>query len=281
MNQAKSVFKSDQGKAAILGVYDMLLNMWPIPIEKLTVGTRHGDTFIVAGGDTSLPSLVLLHGSGSNAAMWMGDMPLYAQSYRVYAIDLPGEPGRSSDIRPSLSGQDYADWLIDVFDALKIDKASIVGISLGGWTALKFAIAHPERMNKLALLCPAGIGKQKLGFILYAMVMKLFGERGKVRTIKRVMGIKDLASEIIEYSHLINSNFTPYKGIIPLYSDSELKSIKCPTLLVAAGKDIIINGKKTAERARKNIRTAEVVLLQDSGHGLIDQKDKIMSFLNK
>ena len=108
-----SVFMSDEGKNAIHAVYDSLLEKWPVPYETMRVQTRHGDAFVVASGDPELPPLVLLHGSSSHSAMWIGDIASYAAHFRVYAFDLPGEPGRSTDIRPNLTTSAYAEWMED------------------------------------------------------------------------------------------------------------------------------------------------------------------------
>ncbi len=68
-----------------------------------------------------------------NSVMWSKDMQKYSYNYRVYAIDILGEPGKSDENRTSLSGSYYADWLKDVFNILSLEKVNIVGISLGVW----------------------------------------------------------------------------------------------------------------------------------------------------
>jgi pimeloyl-ACP methyl ester carboxylesterase len=64
---------------------------------------------------------------------------------RVYAVDIVGEAGNSADNRPPLRTDAYADWLGEVLDALGHDSAAVVGNSLGGWIALKFAVTYPQR----------------------------------------------------------------------------------------------------------------------------------------
>ena len=225
-----------------------------------------------------MPPLILLHGSSSNSAMWIGDISDYSKYFRVYAVDLPGEPGKSSDIRPDLKSCAYSDWMNDVLEQLKVDKASFVGISLGGWLALKYALAYPGKTDKLALLCPSGIGPQKASFILYALPLKLMGKWGETKTIKMVMGTAEILHETIEYSRLISRNFTPFMGTVPVFSDEELKRLINPTMIIIGGKDVLIDSKTTAERA-KNIPHAQVVLLQEAGHGLINQRERLLPFL--
>jgi pimeloyl-ACP methyl ester carboxylesterase len=110
----------------------------------------------------SNPPLILLHGSGMNSVMWLRDMQEYSHNYRVYAIDILGESGKSDENRPSLNGTYYAKWLKDVFDDLSLKKANVVGSSLGAWLAIKFSVSYPEKVSKLVLRCPSGVGKQKI-----------------------------------------------------------------------------------------------------------------------
>ncbi|WP_243145970.1 alpha/beta fold hydrolase [Clostridium chromiireducens] len=58
--------------------------------------------FIIASREKSNPPLILLHGSGMNSVMWLRDIKEYSRTYRVYAIDMLGEPGKSDENRPSL-----------------------------------------------------------------------------------------------------------------------------------------------------------------------------------
>lgn len=276
-----SVYKSVQGKEAILAAYDLLLEKWPVPFEKININTNHGDTFIIASGEKALPPLVLLHGSGSNSAMWIGDICEYTKYFRVYSVDLPGEPGKSTEIRPDLKTCAYSDWMKEVLIALAVKKASFVGISLGGWLAIKFAVAHQENIEKLVLLCPSGIGPQKASVLLYLLPMKLFGKWGEEKGIKAIMGIKKLAKETIEYSRLISNNFLPYVGVVPIFTNEELRSILCPTLLIAGDKDVLIDSQKSVERARRTFQNITIDLLPGVGHGLINQREKIISFLTE
>jgi len=96
----------------------------------------------MASGKEELPPLILLHGSGMNSVMWINEMEKYSHNHRVYAVDMPGEPGKSDETQLSLEGDDFTNWLNDIFDALSIEKASIVGISLGAWLGAKFSIKY-------------------------------------------------------------------------------------------------------------------------------------------
>ena len=125
----QSIYKSAEGAAAIMALYDTVLAKWPVPHEFLYVPTRHGETFVVASGDPAAAPLVLLHGSASNSATWMGEVVAYSQHFRVYCADLPGEPGKSSPMRFSWAGPAFAEWIDDLFDGLHLASA-VLGLSL-------------------------------------------------------------------------------------------------------------------------------------------------------
>lgn len=77
------IYKSSDSEKVVMELYERLLGRWPAPCERLTVPTRHGQTFVVVSGDKSRPPLVLLHGAGSNSAIWAGDAAEYGRFFHV------------------------------------------------------------------------------------------------------------------------------------------------------------------------------------------------------
>ena len=278
MNET-AVFRSDQGKRLILDVYDQILERWPVPLETLTVPTRLGETHLIACGEQGAQPLFLLHGSTSNATMWIGDAAEYAREYRVYAVDIPGEPGKSCPVRPDLRESAYADWLSDVFRELGVFKAGVVGNSLGGFIALKFASAYPQLVRKLVLLCPAGVAAQKSSFMLLVLVLMPFGGWGHKRLMRIISHKQDLPEEAISYFRLMGKNFNPRRETIPLLSDAELAALRMPVLLIAGEKDALLPSKATASRLETLLPDLTVDLLPDTGHVLIGFERGVMEFL--
>src|SRR5689334_1051471 len=106
-----SLYKSPAAEKAVMELYDKALAQWPVPYETQTLATRHGDTFVIACGNKNAPPLILLHGAGTNSITWRSDVTAYSQHYRVYAVDLIGEAGKSAPNRPSWDSPVYAEWL--------------------------------------------------------------------------------------------------------------------------------------------------------------------------
>jgi pimeloyl-ACP methyl ester carboxylesterase len=175
------IYRSAAGARAIRQRYLDLLDRWPVANQRLRVPTREGETFVVACGPESAPPLLLLQGSGANTAMWRHDVAAWSRHFRVYAVDVIGEPGLSAPARPPLESEAYALWLDDVLQALGLTRTSMVGVSLGGWLALDYALRRPGRVERMALLSPSGIGRRKVGILAKAALLSLFGARGRRR----------------------------------------------------------------------------------------------------
>ena len=272
-------FKSEEGKKEVLKYYDILLTKGSLPHEKIMVNTSYGETFIIAMGKKELPPLVLLHGSGMNSAMWIKEMEEYSKTHRVYAVDMPGEPGKSDENQLPFEGDEFSNWLNDVFNELLIEKASIVGISLGAWLGTKFAIKYSDKVDKLVLLCPAGIGPQKKSFIFKFLFYSLFGENGIDKLYYKINGDKPIPEIMFKYQKLIAKHFNFRKVTIPIFSDNELRKLTMPVALFVGGKDVMLHSEKTASRLGSLLNHAEINFIQEEGHSIVNQGNEIRKFL--
>ena len=264
-----------------MDLYDRTLVKWPVLYETLYVPTRHGDTFVIISGKTEAPPLILLHGSCSNALSFMGDVPEYSRSFRLYAVDIPGEAGKSSPNRPDWNCPAFAEWMEDLFSGLGIHKATLLGISLGGWTALKFAVHRPESVEKLVLLSPGGIVSAKLSFILGAVVFSMFGRRGAEKINRIVFGKQPVDERAVRFVNTIMTHFKARIGVQNLYTDEELSRLTMPALLVVGAQDAVIPVGKTAARMKRLVSCLKVEMLADMGHVLYNIAPVIMRFLTE
>lgn len=276
-----NAFKTQEGKKAVIEYYDMLLNEINIPYEKVNVATRYRNTFLLVAGDKTNNPIILLHGSSMNSAMWIKDIEKMSERYRVYAPDLPGEPGRSNEEQLSFDSMDYAIWLSDVFTALNIDKANLVGLSLGAWLAAKFSSSYPQKVNRLVLLCPAGIGSQNHAFKDIALSLLSRGENGVNELFRMINGDKPIPEIMLNYQKLIAVVFNSRQEPIPIFPDEELERLTMPSLLIVGEKDIMLNSLETAERYKRLVPHSSVVVLPDAGHSLTGLTEEIIGFLTK
>jgi pimeloyl-ACP methyl ester carboxylesterase len=274
------IYKTDAGGREILRRYEDTLAKWPVHADHLRVPTRAGETFVLACGRGDAPPLLLFHGSGSNAAMWMGDVATWAKHFRVYAVDMIGEPGLSAPSRPPLESDAYSLWLDDVLYELGLERAAVVGASLGGWLALDYATRRPQRVERLALLCPGGIGRQKFGFLAKALLYKPFGRWGMRRSIKAVAGVDARETpEIAEYLALTFTHFLPRPDRPPVFSDEALRRLTMPVLTIVGARDAMLDSYGTVKRLQRTVPQARVILLPEVAHSIIGQTQPILDFL--
>ncbi|MEC3958770.1 alpha/beta fold hydrolase [Nocardia sp. CDC153] len=278
-----AIYKSEAGREAIGARYRELLRQWPVPAEQLHIPTREGDTFVVASGPADAPPVIALHGSGGNSATWRADITSWAQDFRVYAVDIVGEPGGSAESRPELGSDALAHWLDDVLAGLGISgSAAFIGMSLGGWIALDYAIRRPDRVGKLVLYCPAGIGKQKFGWIFRNMVDHLFSNHDLRRTAAIVTGLSATDhTEVLDDVALTFTHFNPRMGKLPIFTDAELSALKMPVLVIVGADDRMFKSAETAARAERSIPDATTRVLPGVGHAIFDQTDAVLHFLQK
>lgn len=114
----------------------------------------------------------LLHGGGADCAglSWRLSIGLISREHRVFAPDLPGY-GNSDKPRIKYSSQYYVDFLGRLMNVLQVERASLVGLSLGGAVSLGFALKSPHRVDRLLLVDSHGLGGGvPLGIVSYLLV---------------------------------------------------------------------------------------------------------------
>ncbi len=274
-----SIYKSPAGEREIMALYDAALARWPVAHETFTLATRHGETFRIASGERTAPPLILLHGAASNAVSWAGDVAAYSAHCRVYAVDIPGDPGKSAPNRLPWDGPGYAEWLEDVLDGLGAHKAALLGLSQGGWTALKFATCRPERVDRLVLLTPGGVVPTKPSFILNAIVLSMFGRWGAERLNRKVLGKQPMHPEAERFMNTIMTHHIARIDKEYIFSDAELRRLDMPVLLLGGTEDVIRPMAAVAARLEKLVPKLEAELIPQAGHVLVNMAERVLPFL--
>ena len=118
-----------------------------------TVDTPHGPIATAQAG--SGPALLAVHGLGGTKASFLPTLALMSGTHRVIALDLPGFGDSVKPLRAAFDARYFAGVLGDVLDALGVDRAHVVGNSMGGRIALELALTERRRVDRLVLLSPA------------------------------------------------------------------------------------------------------------------------------
>lgn len=277
----KHIFKSEQGRQKILDAYKGFLGGLNTEYEQKFVDTKYGKTYVLEAGSRSNHTVVLFHGSMSNSSMWFGDIPVLAKKYHVVSIDIVGEAGNSEPIRLSVENDDHALWLNEVFDELGLKEVSLVGNSLGGWLALKYACLYPQRVKSAVLIASSGIVNAKLSFVLKSILYVGKGEKGIVPFSEYIYGMKDIPEEVIEYTKMMMDGFNPRVGGLPKLTDEQLSKLVMPVLFMAGEKDVTMDASKAAKRLSSAAPNVTIDLVKDCGHVIFNQAERIMDFLKK
>ncbi|MCD4685796.1 MAG: alpha/beta hydrolase [Anaerolineae bacterium] len=274
-------YKTPAGKQTVLNFYDKVLAEWPVPHETRTLHTRHGKTFVIVSGDPANPPLIMLHGASSNSMTWRGEVATLAQQYRVYAVDIVGEPGKSDTARLPFEGPVWAEWLDDVRAALDADPVTVVGLSWGGWLALKYAVTHPEHVTNLVLLTPGGVTEDNLGFLLRMLPLFMFGRWGQRRAMKLLFADKSFTDEVVTGMALIMKNFKGRRDVPPLFTDDDLTRLNMPVLLMGGDKDGLRDMEGIAARLGSLAPQLEVEIVPGAGHAILNVAPRIIQFLTQ
>ncbi len=283
------IYKSPEGEAEIKRIYGEALKLWPVENQHLWLPTRFGKTFAIASGPADAPPLLLFHGSGSNSLTWGGDVEAWSRDYRVYAIDIIGEPGFSDPGRPDWHTSAYVEWMDDILDALVLESAALVGMSLGGWLVLSYAAARPEKVSSLVLICPGGLSNERISFVFKALFFMMLGKWGQKRVI-RLVGHTDssaegenpqsaIPQEMVDFMSLVGRQFRHRKGRLPKLSDAGLAQLRMPVKMYFGQEDALLDAPTAVARLREHVPHAQIEFLPAVGHVILRKTDETLVFL--
>lgn len=251
--------------------------------EKYLVVNGLNIRYIVRG---SGPPVMLIHGIGEFLEVWWLNVRPLSEHYQVYALDLPGH-GLSDKPKIDYSLAFATEFATKFAQALGIERASLVGHSLGGLVAMSIAINFPEKVDKLVLVDSFGLNKD-VSLLYRLCCLPLVGELLVEPTIKALIrqGMKrafynpDLVSEEMvdkDYQFLktpgakqailnIIRHGASFRGPNPeVIMLDKLHLIKSPTLLIHGTRDKVIP-IKYAREAPNLIPNARLKAIKKCGH---------------
>ncbi len=243
----------------------------------MLVETTCGRLFVEVRGEGS--PVVLWHSLFCDGGMWDGQVATLARRHRVVNIDAPGH-GRSGKTTRPYSLEDCVDALFEVMDALRLDRASLVGLSWGGMVGMRAALRAPQRIERLALLDSNADGEspEKLrAYRVLAFVARRFGALPPLldrvepiffspRTrVERPAIVRDFrerlaAMDPTSLGHAFDAVELRRKDI-----RSQLSRIRCPTLVVC-GSDDAATPIARSEDIRRAIPGARLEQIPGAGH---------------
>jgi pimeloyl-ACP methyl ester carboxylesterase len=245
------------------------------------------------------PPLLFVHGLSGCWQNWLENIPHFAHTHRVIAVDLPGF-GASEAPPGAITIAGYARMLDRLCDALGIDAAAVVGNSMGGFVASELAIAAPQRVERLALVSAAGISsehvrREPILAIGRALALVAGWAATRHEVFARRPGLRRLALQLVVHRperlsaplafELMSGSgrdaFLPALEANLAYPIRDrLPQIACPTLVVWGAKDRIIPVRDADVFARL-IPDVRKVVLEDTGHvAMLERPERFNELLD-
>jgi pimeloyl-ACP methyl ester carboxylesterase len=283
-------FRSPAAQARFLTHYDERGKAWPVAVEERLVRNSWGKTFVRVSGPGEAPALVLLPGAGGSSLQWLPNIERLSSDHRVYAVDNICDFGRSVFTRRLTSAGDFTDWLDQVLTGLALDDGvSLMGLSYGGWIASQYALAHPERLESVILIAPAGtVQNLSSGFIKRA-IMAAIPHPAMTRNLIHWLAADSLAAgedvqlmleASIDDAYLALSSFEFRQMVNPhVLTDEELSSFDVPVLFLVGENEKIYSPLAAVERLNRVNPAIETRVVQGAGHDLTLVKAELVDSL--
>jgi 4,5:9,10-diseco-3-hydroxy-5,9,17-trioxoandrosta-1(10),2-diene-4-oate hydrolase len=258
--------------------------------------------YLVAGEGAPL---VLLHALGESALDWRWVLPALAHTHRVYAVDLPGF-GYSGKPSAEYSSAFFARFVGAYLDALGLERAALVGNSLGGLVALRLAVSEPARVSTLGLVASAGLGR----VITYALRLPTLPGYGEAAIAwgKTPLGAAQRAwlrvpllfarperapaewiteqTRIAQLPGFTEATISALRAHVDLRGQREvledqLPHLEMPTLIVWGKRDRVFPYSQ-AQKAISRLRQGYLELIPDCGHlPQIERHDRFAAILGQ
>ena len=220
------------------------------------------------------PTVILLHGLGGSTQVWQLNIAALAEKYHVVVPDQIGF-GKSDKPLVNYRIRTYVDFLDQFCKQLKIERASLVGNSMGGWIATAFTAAFPDRVDKLVLVDAAGYRPPK-----DLDTRTFYGLNPTTREGMKVLVAKIFYNKLFLTDAAIDQAITARLAAGDGYTinsitesiirgedflDDTVKTIKRPTLLIWGRQDGLVPVAE-GERFNKDIAGSKLIVFDQCGH---------------
>lgn len=241
------------------------------PVVKETVVFGQKISYAEAG---SGPTVILLHGLGGSWQAWQLNIAPLAEKFHVVVPDQIGF-GKSDKPLANYRIRTYVDFLDQFCRQLKIERASLVGNSMGGWVAAMFAASFPDRVDKLVLVDAGGYAPPK-GFDTRAY----FGLNPTTREGMKMLLARVFYSKLLQSDAMVEQSIAARLAAGDGYTinsitesiirgedllDDIVKTIKRPTLIIWGRQDGLVP-LADGERFNREIAGSKLVVIEQCGH---------------
>lgn len=246
----------------------------PEPEKTLDIRTGYGivRVYRFTGEGAREEPLVLLPGRASASPVWADNLPSLLRIGDVYTIDLLGEPGRSVQERPIESDADQAAWLHQTLRQLPEERFHLVGLSIGGWTAVNLALHEPEGIATLGLVDPVHVfGDIPLGTVIRSLPASAPWMPKSWRDGFNSYTVGGAPVEDVPVADLIEAGMQHYRMKLPQpgrVGEGDLGRLRMPVLAAIAGRSVMHDAGPAAAVAERALPRGTVLTYPEASHAV-------------
>ncbi|MFB9349341.1 alpha/beta fold hydrolase [Streptomyces heliomycini] len=266
--------------------YDELRARWPGSTEERDVATPYGRTRVHVYGPADGSPLVLLPGGSATGLVWFANARVLGGRYRVHAVDLLGDAGRTERRgTPLKSADDLTAWLDALLDGLGLARTHLCGHSYGAWLAVRYALHAPQRVDRLALVDPTQVfAGFRLRYLLRALPTLIRPSQARARAFLAWETADTHPDETWQRLYALSTTVPGRKliaGARPRAAD-----LRMPVLVLLAEHSRAHHSAEVAAEARRALPRSEVTLLPGATHHSLpltapeQLNDRLVDFLD-
>ena len=285
-----SIYKTAEGKAKVLALYDQQIDKLNVPYNDIYCDTPFGETHVIETGNMEGKPLLVFHGGNSTTAYNLLASRFLLKDFHIYAVDSIGHPGKSAEVSLSAKNYDYGRWASSVIESLGYDKITCFGTSYGAGILAKTMCVSPAKIERAVLLVPSGIKNApayKSMKMMFPMIM--YWITGDEKWLMKCILPMAISEDNIDDDtfQTVKSSVDNVKIKAGMPSDvipADIKQCKAPTLVLAAEKDCLFPANMVIPQAESIIPNCTTYLLEGRGHmSYLTQKEQemIIEFLRK
>ncbi|MBI9045588.1 MAG: alpha/beta fold hydrolase [Anaerolineaceae bacterium] len=264
-----SIYSTPAAQSRFIEIYDEKMEEWPVEYEDLFLDTSYGIVHVIASGSEENTAMLLLHASGVSSWSWKVNAEALSRNYRIYAIDLISDAGKSeftSLDHIMKTGKDQADLYAEIMDQLQLEKAFVVGASEGGFIASHLAMHYPQKVEKLVLMAPMGYSGAAQAIIRITLTQLFPLEFIQKSTFRWAFSDSEiLEEEFKEWFPLIMTEINSVK-VAPLpLTPEERQQISVPVLFIFGEKDNLVGDPEKAQKLVEDMQNVQVEIIH-AGH---------------
>jgi len=267
-------FASTAEKVRFIAAYDRAMAALPRPQQVRDIRTGYGVVRIYrfTGAHDDLPPLLLLPGRAAPTPVWADNLPGFLALRSVYTVDLLGEPGLSIQDRPLETDADQAAWLHEVIAQLPEPAVHVVGLSIGGWTAMNLAVHQPGKIASLTVIEPVFVfANMSIEAILRSIPASVSWLPRSMRDDFNSWTAGGAPVEHEPVGDMIEAGMAAYSLKLPvpgLTDPAKIAALRMPVLVILAGSSPMHDAHAAAAEARRLLPKQTVQVYIGASHAI-------------